>query len=50
MGTDYSRSYPITSGTTVTQGHADWCAAHGHATVLHDGEPAPWCPRCGENI
>lgn len=45
----YAHSYPALTGETVTQGHANYCAAHGHATYTQDGIVAPYCPRCGVN-
>lgn len=44
----YGRTFPALDGGTVTQGHADWCAKHGHATHKVDGELASmYCIRCG---
>lgn len=40
--------YPALEGRTVTQGHADYCQAHGHATHNQDGVAQPHCPRCGD--
>lgn len=34
------------NGTVVTQRHADYCAAHGHATWVEDGVDKGLCPRC----
>jgi hypothetical protein len=45
----YALSYPAVSGDVVTQGHADHCAAYGHATHTVDGVLSPFCPRCGES-
>lgn len=44
----YAMDYPVATGGTVTQGHADYCATHGHATWTADGVTHPLCPRCGE--
>lgn len=46
--TNYALSYPAVNGDTVTQGHADYCATHGHGTYTVDGVVAAFCPRCGE--
>lgn len=50
----YAASFPLTApadahwtDTVVTQGHADYCAAHGHATWTDDGVDMGRCPRCG---
>lgn len=48
--TDYSRSFPVLTHDVVTQGHADYCAAHGHAAHTVDGVVSPWCPRCGDSF
>lgn len=40
--------YPAIEGRPVTQGHADLCKAHGHASHVVDGIATPHCPRCGE--
>jgi hypothetical protein len=46
---DYSRSFPAaTPGEVVTQGHANWCRDHGHATHKVDGVTQIHCPRCGD--
>ena len=53
---NFGMSFPAISGGVVTQGHADYCAAHGHAThTVHkqDGTVhfvSPNCPRCGVSI
>lgn len=39
--------YPAVDGRVVTQGHADYCATHGHAKYVKDGVPQGMCPRCG---
>lgn len=46
----YQLSYPAINGETVTQGHADYCKANGHATYMKDGVDQGWCPRCGDTI
>lgn len=47
----YGRTFPALDGGTVTQGHADWCAKHGHATHKVDGELASmYCIRCGDPL
>lgn len=51
----YATSFPVSArdtdahwtDTIVTQGHVDYCAAHGHASWEHDGVVVPRCPRCG---
>lgn len=43
----YARDMAALNGTTVTQGHADYCEANGHAVHTVDGEVQPMCPRCG---
>ena len=35
-------------GTTVTQAHTDYCAAHGHAAWTRDGRDTGVCARCGD--
>ena len=47
---EYAMSYPVLAGSTITQGHADYCQAHGHATYTENGSTAPWCPRCGDSL
>lgn len=44
----FRNTFPALAGETVTQGHADACAEHGHATHKIDGVIQPRCPRCGE--
>lgn len=44
---NYKLSYPAVNGEVVTQGHADYCAEHGHAKHTIDGVVSPLCPRCG---
>lgn len=52
--TPYAASFPAASTSehwvdrVVTQGHADYCKAHGHATHTIDGVVQPQCPRCGD--
>lgn len=46
----YATSYPVLTGDPITQGHADYCTQHGHATYTQGGNVAPWCPRCGDNL
>lgn len=41
--TDYSALEP---NGYVSQGAADYCAAHGHASYIVDGVPQGYCPRC----
>lgn len=51
---DYATSFPAASDSDywgdrlVTQGHADYCADHGHATWTRDGVDVGRCPRCGD--
>lgn len=40
--------HPAASGLVVQQGHADYCAAYGHATWTENGVVQPRCSRCGE--
>lgn len=44
----YATSYPLVTGRPVTQGHADYCAEHGHATHKVNGVDQGICPRCME--
>lgn len=44
----YGLTYPALNGDVVTQGHADYCSDHGHATHTVDGVDTGRCPRCGE--
>ncbi|AKL88273.1 hypothetical protein GMA3_96 [Gordonia phage GMA3] len=46
-GTEYANSYPARDGGNITQGHADYCAAHSHHT---ENGALPYCARCGENV
>lgn len=46
----YATSYPTLTGDVVTQGHANYCAEHGHATHTVNGATEPFCPRCGVKI
>lgn len=43
---NYGMSYPALNGEVVTQGHADYCEANGHATHTVNGVAQPRCPRC----
>ena len=43
----YGMTMPASNGEPVCQGHADWCAEHGHAVWTVDGERMGTCPRCG---
>jgi len=38
----------ISNGNGVTQAHADYCAANGHAKHTQNGLDTGVCPRCGE--
>lgn len=44
----HSLDYPALDGRVVTQAHADYCQANGHATYKRDGVDTGMCPRCGE--
>lgn len=44
----YANDMASLKGEVVTQGHADYCAAHGHATHTVDGVDSGVCPRCGD--
>jgi hypothetical protein len=46
----YATSFPVLSHDVVTQGHADYCAEHGHATHTVDEVVSPFCPRCGQRL
>ena len=46
----YRLSYPAFTGETITQGHADYCAANGHATLTENGVVGTFCPRCGDSL
>lgn len=49
MTRDYSRDFTaISLEGYVSQGAADWCKAHGHATYKVDGKDIGYCPRCLE--
>lgn len=41
---------PAIDGRPVMQGHADYCAAHGHMKWTRDGVVDAMCPRCGEIV
>lgn len=50
----YAASFPVAAPAdahwtdrTVKQGHADYCAAYGHAEWIVDGVDQHRCPRCG---
>lgn len=53
---NFGMSFPAISGEPVMKGHADYCAAHGHATHVVkrvDGTVhfvSPRCPRCGDSV
>lgn len=49
----FAMSFPALNGEVVMQGHADYCAEHGHATHTVEAEDgtttiAARCPRCGD--
>lgn len=44
----FAQSFPVPNGLAVTEGHARYCAQHGHATWQEDGADKGICPRCGE--
>ena len=44
----YALSYPALNREPVTQGHANYCHANGHAAYRYAGRVQPHCPRCGE--
>lgn len=53
----YAMSFPVAApadahwtDSVVTQGHADYCAAWGHATFTNDGRVDARCPRCGDAL
>lgn len=54
----YARSFPALAQATdaewingvVTQGHVDYCKAHGHATHKINGITQARCPRCGDDV
>lgn len=48
--TSYARSYPVVTGETVTEGHAQWCRDFGHGTWTIEGVVQPRCPRCDEPV
>lgn len=50
MATWHAMDMAALKGETVTQGHADFCAEHGHAKHTHDGVVSAFCPRCGAII
>lgn len=52
----YANSFPAVSNSddwtdrVITQGHADYCNEHGHATYTKDGIVQDFCPRCADKI
>lgn len=46
----FAMSFPVVNGEPVMQGHADYCAANGHATHKVDGVQQSYCPRCGDEL
>lgn len=40
----YTLDMAAFNGEVVTQGHVDYCAEYGHATLRGQ---SPWCHRCG---
>lgn len=44
----YAMDHAAIKGETVTQGHADYCAEHGHAVTIVEGQDQGVCPRCGD--
>lgn len=44
----YRMSYPAATGDVITQGHANYCAANGHAKWTVAGVDTGRCPRCDE--
>lgn len=44
---DYATSLPAMKGETITQGHADYCAANGHADYTVNMTEQDDCARCG---
>lgn len=45
---DWRAAMAYANGETVLQGHANYCAEHGHARHLVDGVDQGYCPRCGD--
>jgi hypothetical protein len=43
----YGMDMAAAKGEIVCQGHADYCAEHGHAKHTVDGVDTGRCPRCG---
>ncbi|QGJ88212.1 hypothetical protein PBI_STANNES_40 [Mycobacterium phage StAnnes] len=43
----YGMDMAAANGTTVKQGHANYCAEHGHGRHVVDGVDQGVCPRCG---
>jgi len=57
MSNNYAASFPLALPDSapwhervVTEGHAAYCAEHGHATHTIDGVIQAYCPRCGDNL
>jgi hypothetical protein len=48
----YATDYRAIDGGTwaILQGHADYCAEHGHAAYTVDGVVRYWCPRCDDAV
>lgn len=44
---NYGMDMAAAKGQIVCQGHADYCAEHGHATHTVNGKDTGRCPRCG---
>lgn len=44
----FALEHPAAMGGTVQQGHADYCAAYGHAEWREDGVLQSRCSRCGD--
>jgi hypothetical protein len=53
---EFAMTFPALNGEVVTQGHADYCAANGHAshTVVNSTgdvtDSSAHCPRCGASV
>ena len=48
-------TFPVTTGETVQEGHAKWCADYGHAKWYRLNEfgrqvLVPQCPNCGDDV
>lgn len=53
----YATSFPLAAAEdahwterVVTEGHANYCREHGHATRTVNGVVSPNCPRCGDPL